>query len=247
MTDIHDGGPDQNAPELTGRDRLAAEYVLGLLDPAEQLEARGLLASDAQFVQRVVRWEDQLAPMLDLIQPQQPRAELWHQIEQQLAGSPQHGQVISLQRRLRRWQFATGFAAAAAIALAFLAAPVMRGSGQSAVPAPTPLVASMPIGDTPLRLGLTYLPDRKEMLVSASGLTADGVHDHELWLLPPEGKPQSLGVIIPGQERRMELSAQLAQAIHDGSKLALTREPLGGASPGTAAGPVVATGSFEAS
>lgn len=112
-------------------------------------------------------------------------------------------------------------------------------------PAQGPLVASIPIGDTPLRLGVTYLPDRKEMLVSASGLTADGVHDHELWLVPPQGELRSLGVVVPGREASMVLDPELAALIHDGAQMVLTREPIGGKRPGEAAGPVVAEGAFQ--
>ena len=159
-------------------------------------------------------------------------------------------ELLALRRRVRSWKIATGFAAAAAVALAFLAFPGTRGPAPGTPPqqqfaAADPLVASIPIGDTPLRLGVTYLPDREEMLVSASGLTADGVHDHELWLVTADQGAKSLGVVVPGEERRMVIGADLAQRMGDGAELILTREPLGGAVPGTQAGPVVASGNLR--
>ena len=84
------------------------------------------------------------------------------------------------------------------------------------------------------------------MLVSASGLTADGVHDHELWLVPAQGELQSLGVVTPGEERRVALQPELAALITDGSQMVLTREPIGGKPVDSAAGPVVAEGAFTA-
>jgi anti-sigma-K factor RskA len=110
------------------------------------------------------------------------------------------------------------------------------------------LVASIPIGDTPLRLGVTYLPDQSELLVSASGLSADGVHDHELWLVPADAQlpAQSLGVVVAGRERRVQLTPAVAQMMADGSDLVLTREPLGGKPQGIDAGPVVAEGQLQA-
>ena len=105
-------------------------------------------------------------------------------------------------------------------------------------------MANIPIGETPLRLAVTYIPDRTELLVSASGLTADGVHDHELWLVMPQGAPQSLGVVIPGEERRVAVDPAVAAYIGAGAQMVLTREPLGGAPKGGAAGPVVAQGQF---
>ena len=106
-------------------------------------------------------------------------------------------------------------------------------------------MASIPIGDTPLRLGVTFLPSSDEMLVSAAGLSADGVHDHELWLVPADGGAlQSLGVVVPGEERRMAIPANIANNMGDGVKLVLTREPIGGKPEGVDAGPVVAQGAF---
>ena len=241
-------------PELPERESLAAEYVLGLLDAEARLQARGLMASEAAFAASVALWEDRLAPLLDIMPPEAPDGDVWQRIRtaldlSDLADKPVI-EVLSLRRRVRQWKIATGFAAAAAVVLAFLALPMTRGPGPDVIPAQQiaaadPLVASIPIGDTPLRLGVTYLPDREEMLVSASGLTADGVHDHELWLVTPEEGAKSLGVVVPGEERRMAVGAALAQRIEDGAQIVLTREPLGGAVPGTEAGPVVASGTLQ--
>ena len=148
-----------------------------------------------------------------------------------------------LQRTIRRWKIASMVSAAAAIMFAFFAVPSMLApAGPDAAQAP--LMANIPIADTPLRLAVTYLPDTSEMLVSASGLTADGVHDHELWLVMPEGGAESLCVVVPGENRRVAVDARLAAQIKAGSHMVLTREPLGGAPKGGAAGPVVAQGEF---
>lgn len=233
---------------------LAAEYVLGLLDAEARLNARGMIASDTAFAASVARWEDRLAPLLDVIPAAAPGGDVWQRIQTALDRSDLADEpvieVLALRRRVRQWKIATGFAAAAAVVLAFLALPMTRSPGPDAVPAQQiaaadPLVASIPIGDTPLRLGVTYLPDREEMLVSASGLSADGVHDHELWLVTPDEGAKSLGVVVPGEERRMTVGAALAQRIEDGAELVLTREPLGGAPAGAEAGPVVASGKLQ--
>jgi anti-sigma-K factor RskA len=85
------------------------------------------------------------------------------------------------------------------------------------------------------------------MLVAAIGLTTDGVHDHELWLVPDDGSAaKSLGVVVPGEVRSMALPQDITAALHDGSQLVLTREPIGGKPEGVDAGPVVAKGAFTA-
>jgi anti-sigma-K factor RskA len=226
---------------MTERDTLAAELALGLLEGAELLTARGLVASDPAFAALVADWEAKLAPMLDEVAPAEPDAALWPRIEAALASAPDSS-VVALQRRVRRWQWTAGLSAAAALALAVFAAPVLFAPKPVAIEA-APLVASFTLPSTEARLGLTYLPERGELVVTAAGLSADGVHDHELWLVPPEGATISLGVVAPGQAKRVRLPASLAQQLHDGSTLALTREPLGG-SAGRPAGPIVATTKF---
>lgn len=228
---------------MTERDQLAAEYALGLLEGEDLLAARGLMANEPDFAAQVAFWESRLAPLLDEIGGAVPDEALWQRIAAEIETAP-GGEVVSLQARLRFWQRAAAGAAMAAVgSVALLVLQPAPGPAETALPGP--LVASIPIGDTPLRLGVTYLPDRQEMLISASGLTADGVHDHELWLVPPQGELRSLGVVRPGREASMALDPDLADLIQDGAQMVLTREPLGGKPVGQAAGPVVAQGAFR--
>jgi anti-sigma-K factor RskA len=162
---------------------------------------------------------------------------------------PPASNVIALEARVRRWQWVAGLtSAAAAVALALFTfspgrAPVEAPPAQIAAAAP--LVATVPIGDTGLRLDVTYIPESEKMLVAAIGLTADGVHDHELWLVPADGGAlQSLGVVAPGTVRSMTLPATITAKLGDGASLVLTREPIGGKPEGVDAGPVVAKGAF---
>ena len=149
---------------------------------------------------------------------------------------------------MRRWKMATGVAAAAAVAAVslFVLTPSVTAPPVGPAAPQAPLAASIPIADTDLRIAVTYLPDREELLVSASGLTADGVHDHELWLVPGDGGAlQSLGVVVPGEERRVALPGDITRNMADGAQLLLTREPLGGKPADQDAGPVVAQGNLQ--
>ncbi|ANU08654.1 anti-sigma factor [Paraurantiacibacter namhicola] len=234
---------------MTEQEQLAAEYVLGLLDGEALLEARARLVREPAFADSVAWWEDRLAPMLEELGDAEPPADMLQRVLA-AADAQQGGQVIALSRQVRRWRIVSALAATAAVVLAVFAftlpsAPIGTSPATTTPADSAPLVASVPIGDTPLRLGVTYLPDRQEMLVSASGLTADGVHDHELWLVMPDAPARSLGVVAPGEERRVPVDTQLASAIADGSQLVLTREPLGGAPAGGEAGPVVAQATLK--
>ncbi|MEL7188892.1 MAG: anti-sigma factor [Pseudomonadota bacterium] len=249
---------------------IAAEYALGLLEGEELLTARGRMTHDASFADRKAWWDNWFAPWTDEMAGSEPSPEVWDRIDARVHAALQQPAtatvfsgpvvndtetsdvVVDLRSRLKRWQWTAGLtSAAAAVALAFVA----FGSGSSPVPgepdapqfaAADPLVASIPIGDTPLRLGVTFLPDSDQMLVSASGLSADGVHDHELWVVPADGSDlQSLGVVVPGEERRVTLPADIARNMGDGVELLLTREPLGGKAEDQDAGPVVAQGALS--
>ncbi len=231
---------------------LAAEYALGLLEGEDLLAARACEGNDPAFAAEVAQWRDRLAPLADEISPRMPRAEVWQRIEAALAEDGGDGEVVALRRKLHRWQWIAGASAAAAVALAVFAfmpgAPPTAPDGNIAnLPATTqsPLAANMPIDGTPLRLDLTYLPDTHSLLVTAVGLSADGVHDHEIWLVPDQGELISLGVVTPGIVRAHEVPEAAAQAIASGSRLLLTREPLGGKPADADAGPVVAEARFN--
>ncbi|WP_394730842.1 anti-sigma factor domain-containing protein [Altererythrobacter sp. GH1-8] len=238
-------------PDLTGDDLTAAEFALGLLEGEDLLLAKGRLAREPDFAALVAHWEESLAPMLDDVASAEPSPALWAQIEAALDAQKASGssaEVIMLESRLKRWKWATGFsAAAAAVALAFLALPQGQSPGPQAPPtqiAEAPLFANVPIEGTQLSLDLTYLPEKRDLLVAAVGLTHDGVHDHELWLVKPDGGVESLGVVTPGEVRAHSVPADYSPMMADGAQLLLTREPLGGKPEGVDAGPVVASGAL---
>lgn len=235
---------DTRPDELAGDDLLAAEYALGLLEGEDLVMARARLAREPAFAGQVAFWERRLAPLLDELDGAEPSAELLERVKAEIENSP-GGEIVALQQRLRFWQRAAGVGGIAAVAALALVVLQPGPTPVDPVSPAAPLVASIPIADTPLRLGVTYLPEREELLVSASGLAPDGVHDHELWLVPPEGELRSLGVVVPGEERRVALSPEVAAMIGDGSQMVLTREPLGGKPADQDAGPVVAEGAFS--
>ncbi|MEE4155625.1 MAG: anti-sigma factor [Erythrobacter sp.] len=252
---------DPETPGMPERDykTIAAEFSLGLLEGEELMAARGRLLSDPDFAWRKDWWDDWFIPLSDDIAGAEPGEHVWQAISARLgkAGAGEAAEAAdaaniaaleearAARESAKRWRLTAALTSlAAAVAIAVL----VVGPGTTPVSEPVqgeriaaaPLMASMPVGES-LRLGITYLPGQREMLVSASGLTSDGVHDHELWLVPGDGGPlQSLGVVAPGKERRFQLPDDVTRNIADGAQLVLTREPLGGKPEGVEAGPVVA-------
>ena len=252
-------GPEENTPEVERDDpMIAAEWSLGLLEGEELLAARGKFATDPAFAWRKAWWDDWFAPLSEAIPGAEPGEHVWDGIAARLAAqqpaapaaaAADTGKVVALEAKVRRWQWVAALSsAAAAVALAWVAltpAPVAVAPQPVARVAAAPMVATVPIGETGLRLDVTYIPESERMVVAAIGLTPDGVHDHELWLVPADGTPlQSLGVVEPGAVRSMTLPAAAVAKLGDGAALVLTREPIGGKPEGQDAGPVVAKGAF---
>lgn len=255
-------GPDQTPEEGVTRDdpMIAAEWALGLLEGEELLAARGKYATDPQFAWRKEWWDDWFAPLSDAMPGAEPGQHVWDGIAarvtaaQQAASAPAGdaatgANVVALEARVRLWQRVAGLSSIAAAALlAWVALTPSQGpvAPPAQVAAAAPMVATVPIGETGLRLDVTYIPESNRMVVGAVGLTPDGVHDHELWLVPADGTPlQSLGVVEPGAVRSMTLPAAVVAKLGDGASLVLTREPIGGKPHGKDAGPVVAKGAFS--
>ena len=251
-------GVEENTPEVTRDDpMIAAEWALGLLEGEELLAARGKYATDPDFAWRKEWWDDWFAPLSDAMPGAEPGEHVWDGIAARLAAQQENApaanaapaaNVVALEAKVRRWQWVAGLSSmAAAVALALFAFSPARSpvEAPSQIAAAAPMVATVPIGETGLRLDVTYIPESERMVVAAIGLTPDGVHDHELWLVPTDGSPlQSLGLVKPGEVRSMTLPAAITAKLGEGAGLALTREPLGGKPADKDAGPVVAKGSF---
>jgi len=78
-------------------------------------------------------------------------------------------------------------------------------------------------------------------LVPAALLTNDP-RAIELWLILPDQRPRSLGLIQPGQPIRLTIPPDLAGRLTPDAALAVSLEPPGGSPTGQPTGPVIASG-----
>jgi anti-sigma-K factor RskA len=77
----------------THLDALAAEYVLGTLDPDERNQARILLTSDENFAARVKLWERRLGELHLMVEPVEPDGKLWERIKVKVPQVPPGGEI----------------------------------------------------------------------------------------------------------------------------------------------------------
>lgn len=229
------------------RDELAAEFALGVLDGEALARARSLVTLDPEFRANIARWSGRLAPLLDDVAPIAPPAHTWPNIDAALGGLAKPDNVVYLNRRVNLWRgIAVGATAlAASLAIVLVTQPPQSLAPPVAVAAQPPLSAMLGDDQRDLKLMASYDPaSRRLMVAAASDLSADAGHAHELWMIPADGKPRSLGT-MPGPKMRAQLPMAMAKEFREGVTLALSVEPMGGSPTGLPTGPVIASGKLE--
>lgn len=204
--------------DMSDREGLAAEYVLGTLPLAERLQAERLIASDAAFATLVADWQTRLAPLNEAYDDQAPNPDLLNRIEARLFPEP---------ARPARWRMPFFGALAAAIA-AFVLVTYWPTS-------PHRLITTTLVGENqPLVVAARFDPDAGQLTFTrAQGPGAGEGKDYELWVIPAGKSAVSLGVL-----RDTDLTVQLA-SLPPGTTLAVTLEQSGGSPTGAAQGPLL--------
>ena len=243
-----------------GRDpgMLAAEYALGVLEGRDLAEARRRMASSAEFRAEVGDWAARLAPLFDEIEAVAAPAGLWARIKQAVSGGGRDAvnhNPIALRRSLGRWRAATAGAMALAASLAILLVldPRQVAPPPTAPAAPAGTVAGPPMvamlgDDSGTKIVANWDPgDRQLVLALAGSMPEDPGRAHELWVIPADGTPSSLGTMPEGRMMHMELAAGLAELLRHGATIAISVEPPGGSPTGAPTGPMIVSGTLESS
>jgi len=233
--------PD-DLPEL---EALAAEHALGVLSGGERGEAEARMAREPAFAQAVEAWRGRLAPLAEAVAPVAPPAGLWSAIERALPANDD----AAVRRRLRFWRGATlGSLGLAAASLAGVVVLAGQGATVLAPPPPAPILnaslMSQSGGAEPMFVA-AYDPARQALIVTSLMKPGDAAHVHQLWIVPADGKPHSLGMIAPGASRAMPMPKAMAPMFAPGAAIVASVEPPGGSPHGTPSGPIAAMGRLE--
>ena len=185
-----------------------------------------------------------MAPLLDEIAPVAPPDSVWRRIEARLG--PANDNVTVLQRRIGMWRGIAAGAMALAASLAVcprLQPPAAGADGAAGRPADG--------GDArrrqePMKVVASWDPGTRQLVLAVpADMPADPGHSHELWVIPADGKPRSLGTMPAGKRMHMRLADALAQLLQQGATIAISVEPAGGSPTGAPTGPVVASGALS--
>lgn len=232
-------------------DTLAAEYALGLLTGNDLRKAASQAETDPAFAEEVARWRGRLAPLHEEVEGVAPPTAIWDRIAVVVGlARPANDNVAGLQRRLIIWRGAAGGMTALAASLAIILMWQPRSS-QLAPATPVEASASAPmvamLGDQrAMKVVASWDPNARQLVLAvAADMPADPAHAHQLWVIPANGKPRSIGIMPASKQMHMRLADTLAALLQQGATIAISVEPAGGSPTGNPTGPVVASGALH--
>lgn len=216
-------------------EELAAEYVLGVLPHAEREAFTVRLEHDEALQQEVRFWSNQLLPLVDEIEPVNPPARIFRNIEGRLF--PARAEHQKDRARLSLWR---GLAIISLAGLLLIAAYLVtfREAPSSVTPS---YVAELEGETRAVRLIALFDPATGALRINRTEGTPGPGRAFELWLIEGSDNPVSLGVLPEMQTGVLTVPAAL-RGRFDGAVLAISDEPAGGSPTGQPTGDVLATG-----
>ncbi|MBR0552937.1 anti-sigma factor [Stakelama marina] len=207
---------------------LAAERALGVIAGEDLARAMRLELSDPDFAAEVEAWHRRFGALFAEVEPVSPPEGVWQAIATRIQAAS--GGSVSALRAVRRWR--AGAVAATVVAACLALVLLFRGpTEQVPVPVPSPTSAgpmavaqlSGPEADSP-SLAARYDPADATLHVSASKVSPASGMAPELWVIPDDGVPRSLGLIPAKGTSQVTVPQGDRSFLTDGSVLALTYE-----------------------
>ncbi|UIP06638.1 anti-sigma factor [Erythrobacter sp. SDW2] len=212
---------------------LAGELALGALEGEELGAAQRRVLADPAFAAALGWWEERLARMAEAGGTLAPSPDLLRGIHAAIDRLPGNAAPVQLDgarsRRFSRWSIglaAFGTSMAAAALALYLATPSaienVTPPGQSA--AAPQLVVQLQDAEAGRRLTGVVQPAARRLAISTEGLVAGPGQIAELWVIPADGVPRSLGEIPGSGSFARRLSEAELDWIAAGAALAVTFE-----------------------
>lgn len=216
---------------------LAAEFVLRLLDPAEEAACGARELVDPAFAAEVARWRDDFEGLDAAYPPVAPPAGLRGRVEERLYGRAAEtpSALARLWESVALWR---GLAAgAAAVAVWFALAPPRAPDAEQLAE----LIAAMAPREGGGEFVASYDPETGTISVTRLVGDADPGRVLQLWALV-DAAPVSLGLLTEDPRGEIVLPPDLAERIGDGTLVEVSEEPEGGSPTGRPTGTILAAG-----
>jgi anti-sigma-K factor RskA len=233
-------------------DRLAGEYVLGLLDGEDAASAERLIGRDADFEAAVARWRASFSE-LDDSAPMPPASDaLWRRVQAGIeeaamaepARAPAPIPVVpsrrlafrALWRSLPFWRASGLMGAAAAVALAVALA---HGPGLTPTPA---FIAVLLTDDNQPAAVVNAFPNGRVELIPLQGMTVPQGRSLEVWTFARGANAPPVSIGVMNQARTVRLRLEDLPQLRADQVFAISLEPPGGSPSGQPTGPILMKG-----
>jgi anti-sigma-K factor RskA len=235
---------DDKPASEEGEAPLAAEFVLGLVqgDQRDALEKRR--RDDYVFAREVEFWEARLGPISSDIKPEAVSPEVWEKIAEAVGHRPVPLSASAAVRAEREgiWN-SLAFWRNLGIASSALAAACLVYLLTTPASPPTSLVAALTMNDgsSAFMASVDRMTGRV-MLMPAADMPMPADRTYQLWIVPPDGTPVSLGMIKSAGAVTISMPNEVMSHAMPQSALVVSIEPMGGSPTGAPTGPVLAKG-----
>lgn len=223
------------------REKLAAEYVLGTLKGGARRRLESWFGNDAALRRAIAEWQDRLCPLAELMPAVQPSKQVWRGIisrieDASLRASVKQGWRDSV-------QFWRGLGMVSTLVAALLVAVMLLRQPTVEV-APSTYVAMLTNEQAQAAMVIVGDPKTRQLTVKVvmpQNIASD--RSLELWSLPKDGLPRSLGLVAANGEVTLTLPDNISPATV--GTLAISLEPKGGSgNPNAASGPILYKGDW---
>ncbi|MBM1204454.1 anti-sigma factor [Pseudomonas fragi] len=211
------------------RRALAADYAIGLMPPTARKRFEHLLQDDAPLRAELARWNTHLSQLTEPLLEQPVPDHVWQAIVARIEPQTLH---VPARRPFWSWVRLSALACSLLIALT-----VGLLYNRDSVQYKATLLSGTAQPGLSIEAHSDYLAVRPLELAAV-----DGGRSLELWAIPVEGKPVSLGLIPRDGDGRIVLSQSQQQLIRIPVVLAVSLEPQGGSPTGQPTGPVLYQG-----
>lgn len=214
-------------------DPRAAEYVLRLLEPAEEAAFEATMRDDRALQTEVAEWIGHFEALNVEFAEQSVRNSVKARLMERLFDEPRAR--APFWQRIWVWQ---GVSLAALVLAAVLGVQALLGPGT--VPGSAVYVSEIVAEDQSLRLLAVYDPSAGGLRITRTAGEAPEGRVLELWAIRGDAAPVSLGVLPEAENAAVPLPEAFRDG--DGLILAISEEPPGGSTTGAPTGAVLAVG-----